>query len=366
MKKLILVSVCVALVAFFGTQPAGADTYPLIAGQFYPVGEVTITNDADNLYVVYSLSEDCEEIGILETHVHVGESLDDFPLTNKGLPKIGNFDYSGAEPPSYTIPLGDMELPLLVGVHGVVGSSFLEDLLDLGCVDPIYCFPGPDDVKCAGVDAYFSVDLEGEIYEAWCADGDHGLGHNQGYPLDLDCSIVYSTLETIPDWIQGGYGDTGGIDNPANLDLVNWILNQDYPGQGFTVGEVQLAIWRLLDGEPVQEALNSLANTHIGGYTEANVQQIIDEAIAGGDGFVPGCCEVVGVILVPPPVGGGDPAEALDENLRQLVMLVVPAPCDETIWGQGPLFTQRSNDKGKRQGSWAMYCEYPKPVPVSD
>lgn len=366
MKKLILLSVCVALVAFLGTQPAEAETYPLIAGQFYEVGTVEITNDADNLYVDYSLSADCEEIGFLETHVHVGDSLDDFPLTKKGLPKIGNFDYSGAEPPEYTIPLGDWEPgdELLVGVHGVVGSSAFEDLLDLECIDPVYCFPGPDGTKCGGVDSYFSIEFGGETYEGWCADGDHGLGHGQGYPLDLeDCSVLFSSLEELPEEILGDYGDTGGIDNPENLDLVNWILNQGYPGSpapvgNYTVGDVQLAIWLLLDGEPVQAALNSLDNVYIGGYEEDNVQQIIDDAIAGGDGFVPGCCEVIAAILLPP---ANVPPEQIDPptdgQLRQLVIMVVPAPCDETIWGLGQLFAEL-RDNGKRDGSWAMYCEY--------
>ena len=38
-----------------------------------------------------------------------------------------------------------------------------------------------------------SIEFDGETYEGWCADGDHGLGHGDGYPLDLeDCSLVYS------------------------------------------------------------------------------------------------------------------------------------------------------------------------------
>ncbi|MBX9582576.1 MAG: hypothetical protein K2X87_19900 [Gemmataceae bacterium] len=91
------------------------------------------------------------------------------------------------------------------------------------------------------------------------------------------------------------------VEKPENLDLVNWVLNQNFVGQpagdstNYTYGDVQKAIWQLLGlGGPLDTT-----NAGVGPYTVAHVTAIVAAAQANGNGFVPGPGDVVGVILDP-------------------------------------------------------------------
>ncbi|MBU2958958.1 SdrD B-like domain-containing protein [Paracoccus sp. 1_MG-2023] len=91
---------------------------------------------------------------------------------------------------------------------------------------------------------------------------------------------------------------TGIVANPQNLDVVNWILNQDFQemdngdgtGQTYTEAEIQGAIWGLTDD--IVFVSSSLG-------TNANAQEIYDMALASGEGFVAGEGDVVGLLLDP-------------------------------------------------------------------
>jgi hypothetical protein len=149
-----------------------------------------------------------------------------------------------------------------------------------------------------GDNAYFNIDildtnLAATNVPAWCIDVDLGLGVEG--PLDFS---VYSSYD-VPE---------GKYENPQNFDLVNWILNQDYVGKEsasggtYTFGQVQWAIWELLDDRncisctfltnPTGEWRNDPTNITKG-------QEIVDAAQANGEGFVPGCGELLGVVLDP-------------------------------------------------------------------
>jgi len=99
--------------------------FPLIAGRKTAVGSVTVSNDDQNLYVEFSTENDWS---IAETHLQVGESLDDFPLAGRqGNPVPGKFDYKDRHDPlttsyEYTIPLGDWEPGdvLMIAAHASV------------------------------------------------------------------------------------------------------------------------------------------------------------------------------------------------------------------------------------------------------
>ena len=78
------------------------------------------------------------------------------------------------------------------------------------------------------------------------------------------------------------------MDVPGNLDLVNWIINQGFFGSAspsggtYSMGDIQKGIWVLIDdgdfGVP-------------GPWSPVHVQEIVDAALASGEGFVPGCGE---------------------------------------------------------------------------
>lgn len=152
-----------------------------------------------------------------------------------------------------------------------------------------------------GPDAYFTLDIHGSNLEgtdllAWCADIDLNL-EVEG-PLDFD---VYSSYgDNIPDTVFA---------QPENLDIVNWILNQDYVGKespnesgAYTYGHVQWAIWELLNSYNCNICDNLTNPTGTWRDDPTNLeraQEILEAGLQYGEDYVPGCGEKIGVVLVP-------------------------------------------------------------------
>ena len=84
-----------------------------------------------------------------------------------------------------------------------------------------------------------------------------------------------------------------------NLDLIRYIVAQDYEGKGTYDGwDVQWAIWELTDG------FNSDAFVPGGvfeGLDSASVDAILADAAANGEGFEFGTDDVIGAIIDPNP-----------------------------------------------------------------
>jgi hypothetical protein len=184
------------------------------------------------------------------------------------------------------------------------------------------------------------------IYEGWCIDTDRSIGKNIDY-----CANVYSSYEPLP---------LGLIEYPENLDLVNWLINQDFvgkdyplsvldPPETFTMGDVQFAIWEL-----IEDIVPYASAGDMGSWSHEKVNYLVAEAYANGEGFVPGCIPPQNrmiVMLVPydfPPDCA--PSEI---PIAQITFISVPVPCVpedcETAWGDGDDFP------GKK---WAMYIAY--------
>ena len=99
----------------------------LYAGQNIDVGEVQIWNDDTNIYVKYII--DAADWCMTETHVHIGMTEDDFPMTKTGNPQVGHFDYQATHDCvttyMYTIPLAnlgdwDCDQVVYIATHAVV------------------------------------------------------------------------------------------------------------------------------------------------------------------------------------------------------------------------------------------------------
>lgn len=109
------------------TVEACTNQYPfvtkLIAGQHINVGEVTVWNTAQYLYVKYQTNDDWF---LEELHLHVATRLADIPHTNKGNPIPGKFQYKIylSEPTNeytFKIPLKWNENCILyIAAHAVV------------------------------------------------------------------------------------------------------------------------------------------------------------------------------------------------------------------------------------------------------
>ena len=105
-----------------------------------PVGEVSVWNDGDNLYVTYSTT-----VGMHETHLAVAEDFEDIPQTKKGNPKVGHFPYKnedvgGALTDPYVIPLEwDAGTELIIAAHAELCNG---ETAWANCGGPDAYFPG--------------------------------------------------------------------------------------------------------------------------------------------------------------------------------------------------------------------------------
>ncbi len=303
---------------------AGPCDVDLYAGQFMLVGNVTVTSDGTDLHVVYDLSD--LDWSITEVHFYAGDepptkaAPGQFPYT---------FEYLNTQSFEFDIPLAEVDLDgdgcLFFAAHAVVYEVIGFDPPDFdgfagalpGQVTMQVSYPSTGDPS------YFETTVSGGTvldgtYEGWCIDTDHTIGQNTPYTAD-----VYSSYEDLPD---------GLVEFPENLDLVNWIVNQGFVGQPsacggeYTYGDVQRTIWTLIDDQ------NSTSG--LGPWSQCRVDEILAAASAGGDGFVPGCFDVIAVILV--PVNGQQ------ITIAQITLAGVDLPCDpilgdgnETAWGGG-------------------------------
>ncbi|MGF1535403.1 MAG: SdrD B-like domain-containing protein [Elainellaceae cyanobacterium] len=163
-----------------------------------------------------------------------------------------------------------------------------------------------------------SGQLDG-VYDSFCLDTDRFLGF-EGYDFNNDgdttdsgivdpilgrireldpiefSAQVYSSYEALP---------AGLIEKPENLDLINWIINQDFVGQAsssgevFTVADVQQAIWQLADNDAGVTEGDPFLDALFDGFDNARIAEIVTAAQSNGEGFVPGFGQKVAVILVP-------------------------------------------------------------------
>jgi hypothetical protein len=231
----------------------------------------------------------------------------------------------------YTISLGTWAAgtPLYIAAHAVVrigGVNGIGATLP-DQVDMVITFPGLG----FGAPSYFDITVSGGTtldgtYDGYCVDIDSGY-------FTPSVADVYSSYEPLP---------SGLIEKPENLDLVNWIINQDFVGQPsscdgvYTWGDMQWVIWQLIEDNPPAE------HSSLGDWSLCRAQEILAAAFANGEGFVAGCGEVMGVVLVP-DFGPYRP--------HQPVLIWVDVPCaqEETAWSGELAFSEKN---------WATYFQY--------
>ncbi len=153
--------------------------------------------------------------------------------------------------------------------------------------------------------------------EAYCLDRGALVGQAEQF---VDAPVNTGTLIGAN---EAGAADVFSADQTSffngnsaaeNLDMITWILNQDFENNGFTGWEVQRAIWELTDDEDLA-FLDTIINpgTTVSGFgSDANVDTIlaqaaVDASMGGGEGFVAGVGDVIGVIVDP---GDADPNNA--------------------------------------------------------
>lgn len=335
MKRLsviLVIGIVVLLVAPANSSAQCTTGRDLIAAQHYDVGSVTVTSDTTNVTVQY-LTEDgyC----MTETHLYVDPEKPTksapgrFPWGDDNLQCVSGWEQ--------TIPLIEFGNPssLWVAAHAVVceaGADFtaFDDFL-AGEMATAGGYLSASFVGQGG-SSYWQIQfnngdgLSGNTYPGWCVDTDHTIGGTRNDML------------VIPTYIVDEYGDVilnpaifPYIENPETIDQVNWIVNQGFVGSpsdcdgNYTQGDVQRAIWTLVEDE------NSTSG--LGSWKQCRVDEILAGASTNGEGFVPGCGDVVAVLLV-------DDSAGHQYTIFQVTFFELGIPCIatgncETAWGSG-------------------------------
>ena len=288
----------------------GGCTATMWAGQHHDAGTVTVRKEQDALVVTYQTNAAWR---LTEIHLEVAGDLADIPQ-NRGGPIPGRFTHKAVvDGSAHTVVVPCADLPageLVIAAHAVVagidGDSeecIAEQIvLPDGSVHACFEFPGVD--TFARVTLTDAGDLNG-LYGAWCVDMDRGLGG-----CDVDVTMV-SSLEPLADLL---------VDRPENLDVLNYILNQDYSALGAGRDEIQAAIWGVIDDKDWMTGGGVLPNPFLTMF-------IIEDALQNGHGFVPGPGDFVAIIL--------EPRDELQTTIIKLRVPDCPPPStggSETAW----------------------------------
>jgi hypothetical protein len=344
---MLIFSIAAVVTAHTADDPYTTD---LIAGQTADVGDVLVWNDETTLYVQYKIADDTtpddytDNWAITKTHVHVATAWEAIPQKN-GNPIPGQFAYKNNyanvnETPPLAIPLLDeweIGETLYIAAHADVEIAGGLDGIEMYLPDTVTM-----SVAHPGGSSYFNVTITDTIldgtYSGWCVDTEQTITPGSTYTAN-----VYSSYETI----------SGLVDKSENMDLVNWVLNQHYVGQDvqdafpgtlctgiITYGDVQRAIWTLIE--------NTQSTSGLGPWEQCRVDEIVAAAEANGEGYEPGCGDIVAIILAPVD-GQGNIKQTI---IAQVIIAELPIFCetvDETAWGQGFDFPG---------SNWAMYFTY--------
>jgi len=315
--------------AFLKCDPTEPCVTDLIAGQNFTVGIVRVTWLADSVKVEYQITD--ADWYITEVHLWAGSDVPD-----KSAP--GKFPYKDED-------LWTQHYTFIIPLPADDGCSFAAHAVVKKIIGEEANLPGFEEalpgqvtmwVQHPGGDSYFNVMVNGGtalegVYDNWCVDTSHTIGTGPGNIYTAD---VYSSYEDLPGGLFPGQED---------MDLVNWIINQDFVGQAggtscgraYFYGDVQAAIWSVL---------GQSNGSGLGTWSAACRDEIVDAAMANGEGFVPICGDFIAVILVP--------VDGRQVTIAQVTAAAVEVPCipiyeSETAWGNGDRFGR----------GWAMYFE---------
>ncbi len=333
---------------------------PLYAGRHILIGKLIVeqykVNTKKYLRVTYDTTG--SDWGMTATHLYVSKNKPTraapgrFPFKHEGL---DNVKIDVFEIPLSTLLCSDAYL--YIAAHADV-CEFV--------TDPSVCTPdfnalneriGTLNQVMFGfglTEAYFKVDLGSfGIFPGYCLDfsGRFPSIPNNGLPAEQRRSVLYDAIfhssylgdGSINTAAQDLLGTKGRIDQ--NLDLVNYLLNQSYSlGAGLDPNVLpsatQLAIWYLVNGITPASLLPST------GYetTIALAAQMIADAEANGEGFVPACGQFVVVVI-------DTTAPSQDQHIGFVTTVQgVPTVGDcETAWAKGTT---------RFRTGWGSYFKY--------
>lgn len=297
----------------------------LYAGQNILVGDVTVSETGGVYIITYNITNNgyC----LTSTHLSVVEYPEDFPMGGGGNPKNGHFEYSGSHDCvstySYEVPTSKGSF---IAAHAVVNcvseTEVSSENIESLPINTEVCVTDKGDEN-----SYFDIAVGGDSFlsgnhNAWCIDLYKSLDNGQCFNANL--------VSLLDDSVNNA------VHKPENLAAVNWIINQDFVSQGYTFGEVQWAIWELLEDDNTPNFYCCL-----GEWEMTNGEAIVTMAMENSN-FVPGCGDFYGIAIIP------------TDTSVQPIVITTPVECDttdceETAWGDGCDFPGNN---------WATYFHY--------
>jgi hypothetical protein len=331
--------------------PGATTCVELVAGQYNVIGSVCVEAFTDYLRITYNISVPYWSIS--ETHLAVVNDPSQFPRTNNGNPKVGNFAYKGMHANvgtvSYDVPTAGLNSLVYIAAHAVA------DYCDPNLETKILCpqLPETDGLTPTwtptGTDKIIKMEFATlGTYYGWCIDASRALHPSRG-ARDVKFFCSYDqTLSTC----------TTFIEKPENLDLINWIINHRDPSWGRNT--VQAAIWQLMN--PSGTGVN-WQNPEGEDYFWNNAtqrEQIVSLAKQYGEGYEPDCGEKVLIIAYGPGVDPCDPIYQVVVFEKEVEC--VPGECSsETAWGFSYDKSLQDPYQGKSVlfgSQWARYFSY--------
>ena len=237
------------------------------------------------------------------------------------------------ETATFTLGVGQTITDIDAGVDSLSNiSNFVEVTAANTVTGQGFIFGAPDTTPLDPTDDVVVGTFESELLSVF--DVTVNIGGNDidvlAYCVDFDDAphvpdpnspltwTAYDTRNDIPNDVNGN----PIVENEDNLDLINKILNTDFinmddgngSGTNYDANDIQLAVWKLLDNQTDVDLADENPSDffQIGYDLEdiADADEIIQFAIDnGGEGFVPGAGEIVGVVL-----------ESTDPDLQPLLI----------------------------------------------
>ena len=334
--------------------PVGAafaeDYYPLIAGQNTVIGDVTVSNDGINLTVVYQINDGLTEgdgYFLTKTQVYASKSKPKGAAAT-GAPGQFLFQHPDLHAKSdvHTIPLSGLDAEAGDEIFVAAHANVVNENNQIGVEDPDLgaleaALPASVNIVASNypnADAYFDTTVTGGsgslsdgTYGTFCIDETHNIYLGTSYSAE-----VYSSYGALPESVTGGANPH--VDNPDNLDLVNWVINNS---DEYTSTEQQNVIWALIDDAKSRDQLSP------------NEKELYDAAVANGEDFTPGCGDVVAVILVP--------VNEAQVVIAQVTFAQLGITCDPIFKGDTSWAIADSGTDFR--GGWGSYFDYSVTAP---
>ena len=328
-------------------------TTDLMAGQHMDAGDVSVAIVDDLL----TISVDVDGWEVTEWHAYVDAT--GFP--KKAAP--GKFPYSGELHPYVQLSAEDVGLAswgdtekLYLAIHAVVQRVNADGTIQ----EETAWAKGGTNLKggwsmgfCVNIceEEYFDEEgFNGSVLNA--GDAKIRVQHNGGNPslpyftgsVDFDAdgivdvvaptycvdlsTVIYSGRDycaiTVASTDERIY-ELAGINNPENLELANYVLNNFQIGQVMddgnvlTGGSVQRVMWTLVYG--------SARNAGEGAWSQDHLDQMLLAAQDNGIGYVPPCTGVAAVVLYPIVCDSDGNEQVAQIVVAQVLISEVPLGC---------------------------------------